>query len=261
MSKPENNLRAGYYARKQIYCKDWLISWSHRCRYEVGLKLTRQLSARRILDYGCGDGSFLAMLAADSTGPINAVGAEKYMKVVEDCNERLGRDGLRFLLSDELNAPEHVDAYDLIICMEVLEHVPNVDGMLDRFRRLLVQSGVLLISVPVEIGPMLIIKQMVRTIAGWRGLGDYPGTSSYSFREYLASVFAGPRQHIERPIHRDGDGQCFHDHKGFNWRVLRDAVARRFAIERTVGSPFMWLPPHLATQVWFVARKTEGSSS
>src|SRR5262249_9227661 len=160
----------------------------------------------------CGDGSFLAMLAADSTGPINAVGAEKYMKVVEDCNERLGRDGLRFLLSDELNAPEHVDAYDLIICMEVLEHVPNVDGMLDRFRRLLVQSGVLLISVPVEIGPMLIIKQMVRTIAGWRGLGDYPGTSSYSFREYLASVFAGPRQHIERPIHRDGDGQCFHDH-------------------------------------------------
>src|SRR5262249_48538002 len=125
MSKPENNLRAGYYARKQIYCKDWLISWSHRCRYEVGLKLTRQLSARRILDYGCGDGSFLAMLAADSTGPTNAVGAEKYMKVVEDCNERLGRAGLRFLLSDELNAPEHVDAYDLIICMEVLEHVPN----------------------------------------------------------------------------------------------------------------------------------------
>jgi SAM-dependent methyltransferase len=261
VSHLDNSLRGGHYARKQIYCKDWLISWSHRRRYQVGLKLTRQLSASRILDYGCGDGTFLAMLAADSTASLSAVGAEMYTSLVEDCNARLGRAGLRFVLSDELDAPEHVNAYDLVSCMEVLEHIPNVEGLLDRFRRLLVPSGVLLISVPVEIGPVLIIKQMIRTIAGWRGLGDYPGTSSYSLREYLASVFAGPRQHIERPIHRDSDGQSFHDHKGFNWRVLRDAVARRFAIERTLSSPFVSLPPHLATQVWFVARKRGPSLS
>jgi tRNA G46 methylase TrmB len=99
VSNLDDSLRAGHYARKQIYCKDWLISWSHRRRYQVGLKLTRQLSATRILDYGCGDGSFLAMLAAESTAPISAVGAERYKSVVEDCNARLGRAGLKFMLS------------------------------------------------------------------------------------------------------------------------------------------------------------------
>jgi 2-polyprenyl-3-methyl-5-hydroxy-6-metoxy-1,4-benzoquinol methylase len=129
VSHLDDSLRGRHYAKKQIYCKDWLISWSHRRRYQVGLKLTRQLSASRILDYGCGDGTFLGMLAADSTAPLSAVGAEMYMSLVEDCNARLGRAGLRLGLSDELNTPGHVNAYDLVICMEVLEHVQNVGSI------------------------------------------------------------------------------------------------------------------------------------
>jgi predicted SAM-dependent methyltransferase len=139
--------------------------------------------------------------------------------------------------------------------MEVLEHMVNVETLLERFERLLSPSGKLLISVPVETGLPLMAKQALRRIAGWRGIGDYPGTGSYSFTEYCKSVFAGRNQHIARTLIREADGSVVHDHKGFNWMALREILARRFQMERTCGSPITWLSPHLGSQVWFLAGK------
>jgi len=255
----KNGVREGHFAKKQIFCKDRLISWSHRRRFEVGLSLARQFAGKRILDYGCGDGTFLAMLMADSVAPSEAVGCDLHVNLVEDCRTRLGNGrGLGFVLDNELETPDHLYSYDAVICMEVLEHVVDVGPVLDRFVRLLAPSGKLIISVPVETGLPLIVKQAVRRIAGLRGIGDYPGTSSYSLEEFWVSVFAGCTQHIVRPIHGDGDGGHFHDHKGFNWLVLRDALSERFHIERTVCSPLTWLPPGLSSQVWFLGCKKPG---
>jgi hypothetical protein len=137
--------------------------------------------------------------------------------------------------------------------MEVLEHVVDLDTVVDRLWNVLAPDGTLLVSVPVETGLPLLVKQAARCVAGWRGIGDYPGTSPYTWSEYLVSVFAGARQHLARPTY--GGDKPFHDHKGFNWMALRDRLSRRFAIERVVASPLPWLGPHLATQVWFVMRK------
>jgi len=114
----------------------------------------------------------------------------------------------------------------------------------------------LIMSVPVETGLPLIGKQIVRRVAGWRKIGHYPGTTTYSVREMLSSVFAGPTQHVRRPMFDVGEGP-FHDHKGFNWMVLRGRLQKDFVIERVLGSPFRALGPHLATQAWFIARLAE----
>ena len=94
-----------------------------------------------------------------------------------------------------------------------------------------------------------------RRVAGWRGIGDYPGTSPYTPREYLVSIFAGERPHLARPIYGVDGPTPFHDHKGFNWMALRERLRQRFVLERTCASPVAWLGPHLGTQVWFVMRK------
>jgi hypothetical protein len=119
--------------------------------------------------------------------------------------------------------------------------------------RLVASGGKLIVSVPVETGMPVLVKQVVRRIAGWRGVGHYPGTSAYSWPELFSSVFAGDRQHLVRPIFDTGSGPS-HDHKGFNWMVLRERLRRQFVLERVVASPFSWLGPGFATQVWFVCR-------
>jgi SAM-dependent methyltransferase len=254
--RSEEALRRGHYAAKQIYCKDPLIAWSHRRRFETGLRLARRFQGRRLLDYGCGDGTFLALLDDGDAAPAQAVGAELDDLQVNDCRARFGdRPRLSFALIAELDDGRHRGRYDGVVCMEVLEHVVEVDSVVERLWRVLADAGTLIVSVPVETGIPLILKQAARRVAGWRGIGDYPGTSPYTPREYWTSFFAGARQHLTRPIHGVGGPTPFHDHKGFNWMALRDRLSRLFVIERTYASPVSWIGPHLGTQVWFVMHK------
>ena len=258
MTENTDPIARGHYAAKQLFSRSWLIAWSHRRRVEMALEIARRFPAARVLDYGCGDGTFLALLMRQANPPRQAVGAEITADLVDDCRARLGGIAhLSFALLSDLTGPEHRGAYDLVACMEVLEHVVKIDQVLDQMAELLAPGGRLLISVPVETGIPLLIKQTVRRIAGWRGIGHYPGTTPYTWPELAAGLFAGPRPHVRRVEHRATDGSTFHDHKGFNWMVLREKIASRLAIEWTGSSPVRWLPPQLASQVWFVAKKCE----
>jgi SAM-dependent methyltransferase len=255
MSRLHDAPAEGHYALKQIFSKSWLIAWSHRRRFETALRLAGRFAGGRVLDYGCGDGTFLAVLMRGPNAPAMGIGAEMTQDVVTDCSTRLSDiPNLSFVLLAELQQAQHRGAYDAVVCMEVLEHVVEVDLVLDSLVSLLAPGGRLLISVPVETGFPLLVKQTVRCVAGWRGIGHYPGTTPYAWRELAASVFAGPQPHVRRPLHHAADGSTFHDHKGFNWMVLREKLAARLVIEAVASSPVRALPPHLASQVWFLAR-------
>ena len=250
-------VRDGHYATKQIFCDDRLIAWSHRRRFEAGLAVARQFAGKRLLDYGCGDGTFLALLAESGAAPALAVGVELDARQVDDCRRRFGHlPHARFDLIERLASPEHERAYDAVVCMEVLEHVVDVDAVISQLSRVLVDGGTLVVSVPVETGLPLLLKQTVRRVAAWRRIGDYhEGHMTYTWRELFDGVFAGDRQHIVRPRHLGATGVPYHDHKGFNWRALADRISTRFAIASVAASPFARLGPSCATQVWFVARK------
>jgi SAM-dependent methyltransferase len=256
MTQYSEAIQEGHYAKKQILCPDWLISWSHASRFQLALRIARELNPRSILDYGCGDGTFLAMAMNEMPECTLAIGTEIKDDLVQDCVSRLSHDyRLQFVRTEGLDESESRQTFDAIFCMEVLEHVPDVTPLLDRFDKLLAPGGALIISVPVETGLPVLVKQTFRRIAGWRGIGDYPGMAPYSYSDLLKSVFAGPRQHIVRPLHRDDEDNAFHCHKGFNWMALRKILGERFVIEELRASPLSMLSPHLASQCWFVLRK------
>ncbi len=246
----------GHYAQKQLESRSRLISWSHRSRFATAIQLAGDIAGAAVLDYGSGDGTFLAALMSLPRPPARAVGAELTPDVVADCRARLADiPVLTFALIEELDAPSHQAAYDLVVCMEVLEHVVAIDTVLDRLVGLTKPGGRLLISVPVETGIPILVKQTARTIAGWRGIGDYPGTTPYTWAQLAAALFAGERQHIERVVHTDPGGFRSHDHKGFNWKTVRERLARRTTIEQVHGSPASWLPAALNSQAWLVCRR------
>ncbi|HKO97113.1 MAG TPA: methyltransferase domain-containing protein [Pyrinomonadaceae bacterium] len=247
----------GHYAKKQLACKDRLISWSHRSRFEIGLRLARKLAHGRLLDYGCGDGTFVAMLATGLDDKVKEiVGVEVGEDQVSDCQERLGtlpRSVFRRI--DQVDTVTEAGKFQTVFCMEVLEHVVQLETVVDRLERLLAADGTLVISVPIETGFPLLIKQAVRRVAGWRNMGDYKYSASYTLSEYRASLLAGPRQHIPRLELGSDSGSPYFDHKGFNWMVLRETLSERFVLEQTISSPISWLTPHFASQAWFVLRK------
>jgi 2-polyprenyl-3-methyl-5-hydroxy-6-metoxy-1,4-benzoquinol methylase len=256
LNNPNDALREGQFARKQAYCRSGLIAWSHRRRFEIALEIGRELAGKRVVDYGCGDGTFLAMLMEAPKRPALAVGAEVSEELLAGCRRRFSdRPGLEFVHVRETESEAQAGRYDAVICMEVLEHIVDMDPMLAKMDRLLAPGGKLIVSVPVEIGLPVIVKQTVRRIAGWRGIGDYPGTSPYTLGELARALFAGNALHITRPRHRDPDGSEFFDHKGFNWKWLRGKIGERFEVVSTSASPVPWLGPQLASQVWITALK------
>src|SRR4030095_10060214 len=96
------------------------------------------------------------------TPPAMAIGAEITQDLVADCRTRLaGIPKLSFVLLADLQEAQHRGAYDAVVCMEVLEHVVEVDRVLDNLVSLLAPGGRLLISVPVETGLPLLVKQTV----------------------------------------------------------------------------------------------------
>jgi len=77
----------GHYYRKQLGCKSRVIAWSHGSRFKMALNLLGESTEIRLLDYGCGDGTFLAL----ASGRIReGCGADIAANQVAECRKRLG---------------------------------------------------------------------------------------------------------------------------------------------------------------------------
>lgn len=250
MSDP---LASGDYARKQIYCPSRVVSWSHGSRFRLAADLAAASGGSRLLDYGCGDGTFLALTHGTFA---TAVGADVDEKQLADCRARFdGMAGVRFLHTASLSGAGHEGAYDVVMCMEVLEHCPEVERLrvLDTLTRLTAPGGRIVISVPIEIGPALAGKQLFRALAAWRGHGDYQYRETYTPRELLAAVLSRPK--LARARYRvvvDGRPFDYCGHKGFDWRILEAEVRERLTIEQRLFTPLPALGRVVNSQVWFV---------
>jgi 2-polyprenyl-3-methyl-5-hydroxy-6-metoxy-1,4-benzoquinol methylase len=248
-----DRLASGDYARKQIYCPNRVVAWSHGSRFRLAADLAAFADGGRLLDYGCGDGTFLAMTHGRFA---DAVGADIDAAQLAECRRRLSDlAGLSFVRTLDLDGPQHDGAYTVITCMEVLEHCVDAERVrvLDHLRRLCAPGGRLVISVPIEIGPALAGKQFFRAFAAWRGQGDYRYRETYSPRELLAAALARPDLARAQSTVQTPSGPLeYCGHKGFDWRILEREIAARFVVDRRLFTPLGPLGPLLNSQVWFV---------
>ncbi len=244
------DVMGGHYAQKQLGSRSRLIAWSHRRRMQTAYEMVQPFAGATLLDYGCGDGTFLGFVSRLFP---NAVGADADANQVEDCRRRFLRlEGIQFITIDELHSSENDRRFRLICCMEVLEHCldDDADRLLADLKRLLAPGGAIIISVPIEIGPTLLGKEAIRAMAGWRRIGDYQYRDSYRPKQLIRMVCAGNQTQIERPRYPFGEGFA-HSHKGFNWRRLRSRLEQSFVISEIRFSPFNGLAGLFSSQVWF----------
>jgi 2-polyprenyl-3-methyl-5-hydroxy-6-metoxy-1,4-benzoquinol methylase len=252
-----NQILPGHYAQKQLLSPSGLVRWSHASRFRLARELVEPFAGRRLLDYGSGDGTFLSLV--QDLFP-EALGVDIAADQIADCVRRFaGSPGITFLVTDRLNDSLHVNRYQIVVCMETLEHCPDDIQLtvLDHIYRMTSPGGTVVISVPIEIGPPLLAKQGARALVALGGLSEYATRERYQPGELVRMLFAGADTKIPREEYKSELGSRFTGHKGFNWRRLQRTIERRFAFERRLFSPLPMLGAWLNSQVWFVCRKPQ----
>ena len=249
----------GHYAQKQLLSPSGLVRWSHGSRFRLARTLVEPFAGARLLDYGCGDGTFLALV--HDLFP-QALGVDVDGGQIADCARRFAdAPGVSFLTTDRLADPAHAGRYDIVACMEVLEHCPDdiQAVVLDQIRDVTAAGGTIVISVPIEIGPTLAAKQAARGLVALGGLKEYSTRERYAPGELMRMIFAGSDTRFPREEYAGSDSagrpSRFTGHKGFNWKKLERAIGDRFTIERRLFSPMPVLGSLLNSQVWFVCRR------
>ena len=117
-----------------------LVHAEHLARYRFATQLA---SSRRVLDAACGEGYGTAMLSAVAR---SATGVDVDGRTIE--HARLRYPGPEFVVADVRELPFRDDSFDLGVCFETIEHVPDPERVLAELRRVMAQDGLLLVSTP-----------------------------------------------------------------------------------------------------------------
>jgi len=114
-------------------------------RLEAVLNILQDVVAEVVLDLGCGDGS-ITMLIAGRVGAKKVYGVDLDDEALARASER-GLSVFKADLSrDSIPLPD--ESVDLVLALEVIEHLVNPDHMLREARRVLRSGGSLVISTP-----------------------------------------------------------------------------------------------------------------
>ena len=154
----------------------WLLQRFHRAANELLLRT----DARRVLDAGCGEGFAMRSVLGDSGAAVVGLdGSAGALRVAGRLNP-----GRAFAAGDLLDLPFPSGSFDLVVCMEVLEHLPDPGRGLAELVR--VSGGWLLLSVPDE--PLFRGANFLRgkNVRAW---GNDPGhVNHWSSRAFLRFV-------------------------------------------------------------------------
>ena len=111
----------------------------------LNLALDESISNPKILDMGCGEGHITAeiqknFLDAEISGLDYSISAINYAV------ERF--PGIDFCVADAYNPPYCDNYFDVVVCNNLWEHIPDPLVLLKRIRRILKNKGYLILSTP-----------------------------------------------------------------------------------------------------------------
>jgi SAM-dependent methyltransferase len=220
---------------------------AHQSRFDAVLNLLGKASYDRVLDYGCGDGWLLR--TAYDRGMIRAgCGVDVNAEMIESCH-RLFVDvpAFQFCTPGELATYLAPESCDLLLCTETLEHVHSTVQVVEELVYYGRSGAHVVVSVPIELGPSLLAKQLGRYLTDLRT--GYYGYERYTLGELfkaavLWDVESFPSSHTQTDC-------ILRSHKGFDYRKLNRLLRERVVVERQVFSPFPWLRQFFnSTVIW-----------
>lgn len=210
------------YEKQTLDNPNPIARYAHRARFSRSkeIVLTFLHEGATLIDYGCGQGRFLHEINNEikKQGKVcELYGYDPYMaakfdgyKVLSDTNQM--KDG----------------SANIITCLEVCEHLNEAEtrDFVDFAKKKLDNGGILIVTVPIMIGPAILMKELSRSLL-FRRLPDI------RFRDLLLASMLGvvpPRaENIKK------------SHQGYNWQVTLRTLQQEFPMERIEFCPIRFL--------------------
>lgn len=128
-----------YYDLGKTY---WWLAGKYRIIEDViARRLDAATAGRRLLDLGCGPGNML-----DFLGPFGEIyGSDYSADALRFCQQRRYE---RLFRADFHRLPVKADAFDLVTCIDVLEHLEHDERAMVELQRVLRPGGLLVATVP-----------------------------------------------------------------------------------------------------------------
>ncbi|MCE5267594.1 MAG: class I SAM-dependent methyltransferase [Planctomycetaceae bacterium] len=227
------------YSQLTIDSRSALKRFSHRRRFLKTVQLLALADGQTVLDYGCGDGHLLSLVAR-RWPHCRLVGYDPIPSQLQEL-EGVARDVPIEAIASTSGLAQA--SFDRIACCEVLEHLIAGEQrrVLADIHRLLKPDGRLVITVPLEVGPASVAKNLARWAIG-------QGNDGLCIRNAWRA-FWGLRSS------RGEQGAYISSHVGFRHWELHDLFREGgFEVLRRAWSPLPWTGPLLNSQVLYVLR-------
>lgn len=118
--------------------------YQDKIRYDAILKYLPK-TAHTILDLGCGDGYLSYLLSKQGK---KVTGADLSQKRLQKFEHKAKLHNIFRVQTDVTKAGLAADAFDAIICSEVIEHIEHFEEVLNEAFRLIKPDGYFLVTVP-----------------------------------------------------------------------------------------------------------------
>ena len=240
--------------QEQTYSSPYfVVRYPHEVRFRTAVDALIEAEPTTLLDYGAGDGHLLVEaidrgLAAQRILAYEPV--EKFAsKLLENVAEHHLHDRIHLIRHrEELRGK----AFEYIVCLEVLEHMPLPErqAFYDLCQDSLSTDGRVLIDVPVEVGPTLLVKSLGRLLLKGR-------EKEYEWSE-LARIAAGGTVYDPGRFDPSDQRTWIENHKGFDYRLFRRELAHRFDVTAEKTTPVPFLPAPLGNQEIFFTLRRRG---
>ena len=153
MSKPTENIDPTEIAKFEELASRW---WDPHSEFKplhdinpLRLEFIQQrvdIQNKKILDVGCGGGLLAEGLAASGALVTGIDVADAPLSVAKLHLKESGADVQYYRATAEEFATQHAGEYDIITCLEMLEHVPNPSSVVNACARLVKTGGVVFFS-------------------------------------------------------------------------------------------------------------------
>lgn len=142
---------------------------------QIEKKLGSKFSTYNLLDVGCGGGLISVPMAKIGFNVHGIDASEKNIMVARAHAKKNKIKNLEYLFTSvEHHASKNEEKYDVILALEVLEHVADVESFIYALKQMLKPDGVLIIStINKTLKSLMLAKIAAEYILGWVPIGTH----------------------------------------------------------------------------------------